>query len=433
VPVEVMKVTKYTHTDVEQLLESAIADVKDSVTGDLSVIETQAHNVCCELGLVNEVEKELNYLFQWKTIKQQKEFRKGFPGVVLVAVVGRLLNNSYNPSTGFYKINPRPLFEKHIRPVLHGKYKAPMGLSDPLNVAKNANVLDDEWARGKRPEWAAMATVNLVKWAATASENELKALLRILVWVYLTLSKLYTRQLPQLSLGIDLNAARNLLISLINMAPAGGATAQNVVGALLQAQHDLFKKEGILEGVGESVYATNTTSGKPGDFSEAFDNQLHIYEVTTKKVDLQRVDESAEAILHYLAQTLNVPQSLEITFLCRHKDIEIEGLEINTSLTHKGVRYHFVDLHYWIFMMLERLGPTGRNTALSLIENYIRSASTDLTVKGTWEDLVSGDLAQALIEPQPEEIANTTFLVDTQPEGDIDLEPPFIQGDLFNQ
>ena len=396
------------HEDVELLLESAVASIADRVTGDLGVIETQAHEVCSEQGLGNEVEAELSALFQWGSIKTRGKFAKGFPGIVLVAVVGRLLDSSYNPSTGFYNINPRPLFEQHIRPVLRSKYNAPMGKSDPLNVAKNANVIDEGWARGKRPEAAAMSAVRLVRWISSASQSKLEGFLGVLVWIYLTLANLYTRALPQLSSGIDLKAAHEFLMLVVDGAPAGGATAQNVVGALLQAQHDLFQQAGILEGVGESVHATNTTSGKPGDFSETFNNQLHIYEITTKKVDLQRVDESAEAIQHYLDQTPEVPQSLEVTFLCRRKDVEVAGLEHDTSLTHKGVRYHFVNLHFWIFMMLERLGSSGRNTALGLIENYVRSPSTDLTVKNIWEKLVSSELAQSLIEPQPKEIAVTS-------------------------
>lgn len=407
-----MKVIKYTYNDVEQLLESAVTNVRDRVTGEIDTLETQAHEICVSLTLGTDIEMELSPLFQWNKIKSGRNFSKGFPGIVLVAVVGRLVDINYNPSTEFYDINPRPLFEQYIRPVLAGeKYKAPMGKSDPLNVAKNANVIDEVWAKGKRPESAAMAVVRLVRWASSASESQLKALLRVLVWVYLTLARLYTRQLPQLSSGIDLKAAHDLLNLLIERATAGGATAQNVVGALLQAQHDLFKSNSLLEGVGENVYATNTTSGKPGDFSETFEHQLHIYEVTTKRVNVQRVNESAESIRNYLARIPELPQSLEVTFLCRSQDIDLENLEGNTSLTHQGVRYHFIDLKAWIFMMLERLGSNGRNAALSLVQNYVRSPSTDLTVKKTWENLLSSELAQALIEPQPEEISDTISTV----------------------
>ena len=328
-------------------------------------------------------------LFQWDRIKRGKEFAKGFPGIVLTATIGRLIDGSYDPRNRFYDINPRPLFEQHIGPMLRDKYKAPMGKSDPLNVAKNATVIDETWASGRRPEKAAMAAVNFIAWLSDQSQYQLEALLRTLVWCYLALARLYTRELPTIDHGIDLHSAHQLLTDLIDNAPAGGDTAQVIVGAVLQAQHDLFAQAGILDGIGESVNATNTTAGKPGDFSELFEDQLHIYEVTTKKVDLQRIGESADAVLKYMDVLNDTDMSVEVTFLCPLDQVHIDSsYKVSTQPTAyiaRGIKYNFVDLADWLFYMLERIGTAGRTTAFEMISHYIQSPSTKLEVKGFWE------------------------------------------------
>lgn len=87
---------------------------------------------------------------------------KGFRGVVLTALIGMDIDPSYNPLNNFYDCNPRSIFENAIWEVLTD-YHIPCGKSDPLNVAKNIQELNESWAEGRRPQSAALAAVNFLR------------------------------------------------------------------------------------------------------------------------------------------------------------------------------------------------------------------------------------------------------------------------------
>ncbi|WP_222422812.1 hypothetical protein, partial [Yersinia bercovieri] len=74
----------------------------------------------------------------------------------------KFLDDSYDYLNDFYKCNPRSIFENGIFYAFQ-EMKIPCGKSDPLNVAKNNNVLDENWARGRRPQKTAMAAVDLLR------------------------------------------------------------------------------------------------------------------------------------------------------------------------------------------------------------------------------------------------------------------------------
>jgi hypothetical protein len=69
---------------------------------------------------------------------------KGFRGVVLTALVGIHLDKNYNPLNNFYGCSPRAIFEQGIWYALD-EAGVPCGKSDPLNVAKNTNILNHDW------------------------------------------------------------------------------------------------------------------------------------------------------------------------------------------------------------------------------------------------------------------------------------------------
>jgi len=102
----------------------------------------------------SEVHKLLTKLIEVNT--------KGFRGVVVTAFTGMHLNSEYDPLADFYGCNPRSIFEGGIWYALQ-ENGIPCGKSDPLNVAKNANQLDEAWARGRRPQTAAMAVVAFLR------------------------------------------------------------------------------------------------------------------------------------------------------------------------------------------------------------------------------------------------------------------------------
>jgi hypothetical protein len=103
---------------------------------------------------------------------------KGFRGIVLTGIVGKLLDDTYNPLENFYGCSPRSIFEQGIYYSLTDA-RIPCGQSDPLNVAKNARKIDMEWANGRRPEDAAKAAVEYLQIIENDWHNEQRRFLVI--------------------------------------------------------------------------------------------------------------------------------------------------------------------------------------------------------------------------------------------------------------
>ena len=101
---------------------------------------------------------------------------KGFRGVVLTSLAGYHVDNNFNPLVDFYACNPRSIFEQAIWYVLT-ECNIPCGKSDPLNVAKNINKLDTNWAKDRRLEKAALAAVAFLERYFNEIDTEQKSLL----------------------------------------------------------------------------------------------------------------------------------------------------------------------------------------------------------------------------------------------------------------
>lgn len=362
--------------------DAALNQMSQSID-DVSGVTAVLSSVCAD-NEFEHLEKDLTVVFQLDRLAKAGQLARGFPGIVFTGIAGRMLDPTYKPTKAFYDMNPRAVFEKHIAPILtSAKYGAPMGKSDPLNVAKNQHVIDEEWAKGKRPEAAAMAAVRLLQQVESFDADELQRFFNVVLAVYIALGKLHTRDYGEVTGGVELYETYETLRELIEEAPAGGSTPQAIVGACLQAQHDLFGSVGVLHGVGESVFATNTTSGKPGDFSEDFEGHFQVYEISVKRVDNQRVAESSEAVRRYLGSLEETPPRVGITFLSRPEDVQVEGIE-GQMFNQDGLTYHFVDIWEWLLHLLERLGPFGREQAIGYVNSYVSQGSTSLHVKDTW-------------------------------------------------
>jgi hypothetical protein len=380
--------------ETESLLEAAVKDVEGRVPTTLNDIK---NGLPKELGsFPAEFVMLFGELFDFDKVAKVldgrvRDWDKGFSGIVLTAIVGRLLDMKFDPSDNFYACNPRSLFELCIRPVLRERHKAPMGKSDPLNVAKGTKRLDDNWAnrgRGGKVNPSAAATVKLVQWIAIANKHQLEKLLRAVVWVYLGLRNLKAQTLSSITLGPGLDDAIYVVQKLIGEATAGGATAQIIVEAILLAQHEQTQSKDVVKGVGGSVNATNTTSGKPADVWEEYDDSLHGYEVTTKYVDTNRVQDSANSVHAYLQRTKKDIKYVEITFLCHLPLVHVEALGSNISFVDEsGIQFHFVELYQWLIIMLERIGADGRENVLASIAEYAQQPDTDYSVKHAWEKL----------------------------------------------
>jgi hypothetical protein len=102
------------------------------------------------------IQKSLVSLFETKAY--------GFREVVLTCIIAWEDGITFDPvEDDFYACHPRAIYEQGIRPVLVA-HKIPHMKSGPLNVAKNIKQLNENWAEGRRPESAAYAAVNLLRW-----------------------------------------------------------------------------------------------------------------------------------------------------------------------------------------------------------------------------------------------------------------------------
>ena len=120
------------------------------VTTALFAKARKEHSVISDSYLPKELRAYVSPLINQKAL--------GFREIVLTVIIARLYGIKFDPTTDFYKCNPRAVYEHGIRYVLE-KLQIPCGKSGPLNVAKNQNALNQEWARGRRPEAAAQAAV----------------------------------------------------------------------------------------------------------------------------------------------------------------------------------------------------------------------------------------------------------------------------------
>ncbi len=112
------------------------------VSEELNKAEQRSANDFLDLDDIKELQSILDDLINVSA--------KGFRGVVLTAIVGLKIDPAYKPLTRFYDANPRSIFEKGIFYALRGR--VPSGKSDPLNVAKNTHIIDENWANGlKKP------------------------------------------------------------------------------------------------------------------------------------------------------------------------------------------------------------------------------------------------------------------------------------------
>jgi hypothetical protein len=305
----------------------------------------------------------------------------GFRGIVATAITGKYLNPKYNPLKDFYECNPRSIFEHGIFYAFQEE-KIPCGKSDPLNVAKNNSILNDEWAKGKRPQAAAQAAVSYLKYIEVAVEEEEK----IIDYFFFRLSQ-YAKAIDSIKISIPSKQqwASPVFASKLNKFlidyPESGATPQFIISTLLNKVYENSKI--TVCGGGESVFGTNTTSKKPGDiWLEINDIPFNVYEITVKKIDEKRLDDSIQC-LHEL-NLLDLP----INFVCRiPKDIEeLEGIKSYT-LNYKGKIFNFVDIVSFTYSLSSLLSIDQIDETLSDIQKYVAQVNRPKKTKEGWNKI----------------------------------------------
>ena len=329
----------------------------------------------------------------FKTLKDHKKIlniltklifvqAKGFRGVVATAITGMHLNPQYDPINNFYSCNPRSIFEQGIFYAFEER-QIPCGKSDPLNVAKNINVLDNEWAKGKRPQGAAQAAVDFLKILVLSQKSERETIINLFFFKLLEYAKSISAikiTLPNENSISNQDFAHKLCQFTLEY-PESGTIPQFLISTLLK---EIYQDSSIqVKGGEESVFGTNTTSKKPADiWLEKEGNPYNLFEVTVKKIDLKRLDDSI--------QSLNSVQalSLPVHFICRlNKDISSLPELTNDTLKYKGKTFNFVDICSLIHSISTLFSPEQINNILKDINQFIGQVQRPLTTKNGWNSI----------------------------------------------
>ena len=310
----------------------------------------------------------------------------GFRGVVLTAIVGKALDANYNPTIDFYGSKPRTLFEKGIYYALQS-HRVPSGKSDPLNVAKNTQVLDATWAKGRQPETAAMAAVEYIalihnNWANKNYRDDLIALFFGRLWQYAELRMEADVPLAQFE-GTAPVLLAHKLAKFTAENPEGGATPQLVVGTLIAALKADNPDVASVEGVNESVFGTNTTSKKPADVWEVLaDGSIGgLFEITAKLVDEKRLDDCVDAL-----KALDLGGRV-VTFICRlPKDVATLAV-VDGTLVYKDAMFQFIDINEFIRIVMCMLPKHRQTDVIAAVDEFVKHTNRAIDVKKGWGEL----------------------------------------------
>ena len=310
----------------------------------------------------------------------------GHREIVATIIIATFLNPKFKASKNFYACNPRALYEGPIRDFFMKK-GVPHMKSAPLNVAKNISKINEDWATNKRGKELALNVVKTVKAIEKMTKSELNDFAIYYFKRYLNeaqrIKKLsYT---PEPDTNPFLIA--DLCIDLINDVPDGGSTPQFIVGSLIDAINTKHAGSSKVSGHLDRVSTTNTTSKKAGDVIEELPSGNVVYEITVKKFDLQRINDSYES----LRADKQLKSNNEVIVICRPEDVYEKSKKFKSDTViagyeHNDVLYFFVDIYEFIKLNLVLLDTKTRKEFLTSITDYINQTNTAEKVKLYFRD-----------------------------------------------
>lgn len=303
----------------------------------------------------------------------------GHREIVLTILMARLINPKFKASVDFYACNPRSIFEKPIRKALR-EFGIPHRKSGPLNVAKNIKKINKDWATDKNGGDVALSVVNIVN----AIEKVPATGLRDFTQSFISRYKQEAKRVKDMELNLPPQEnplfLSKLCSDLIDNVPDGGASAQMIVGLLMESVgRDRGSKVEVL-GYEDSVSTTNTTSKKPGDIIEQLGvGKELVYEITTKEFTDDRLLESYESVADYGADIKDV------FVVCRPQDVP-ESLEISqsyimASTQYRELSYYFVDIYQYIQSALLFVTASARQGFYESLVSYVNKMDTSEKVK----------------------------------------------------
>lgn len=310
--------------------------------------------------------------------------------IILVALVGRKLDNDYRAYSNFYGCKPRAIFEGPIKDFcLENGF--PHTKSGPLNIAKASNI-NEAWSSQRDPQEDAVNVVSLIKLIDSGTNKFRKDVGVDLMKMYINIAI----HVDQLSVEIEPTSDPRFLTGLckamINGAPDAGNTPQRIFGYLLEAYHESLDTGIIVSGTEDSASATSTTSKKPGDINEeGADGTIYkVYEVTVKKFDLSRINDSYDCVRIYNEEHDTAIK--EIIVVCRKQDcipsMNASGYSFCMgSYEHQDIIYYYWNIYEWIAYTLEHMIPSARSAFYGRLNEYINNPNTHEPVKLLWKQL----------------------------------------------
>lgn len=347
---------------------------KKFVNQKIKSAKLQSENNFQSYTPISEIYKTVTNLIEVKSM--------GFRGVVLTAIVGLQLDTSFDPLTKFYDCNPRSIFEHGIWYALN-ENSIPCGKSDPLNVAKNTNILDEGWAQGRRPQSAAIAAITFLRKIMSSNATEREKLINYFFFRLVKFAETISSFViaPANIASISNQQLSNKLIAFILGYPESGNMPQFLIAKLLEASASASV---VIKGGTESVFGTNTTSKKPADiWTESNGEVGNLYEVTVKKVDVKRLEDCLDALRP--TNNFNKP----VTFICRIPE-DTNSLELsNQVLVYKSKTFDFVDIRQFITSIAALLSPEELHRVTEELEQFVSGINISTGTKEGWNTLFS--------------------------------------------
>lgn len=339
-------------------------------------------------SLLKKAKSKLLFLYPLPFTKEEVEtlFLShiwGHREITLTIILARLLDPKFKASVNFYSCNPRSIYEGPIRTLLR-KNGIPHKKSGPLNVAKNSQKINKDWAQNKRGDGMAMVVAELVKKIEVVDKNTLKEFALAYVQRYLQEAKKVAKLKFKIQKIEDPLFLFNLSAGLISKVPDGGSMPQFIIGTLIYNFNKDHDNKIITTGQEDSVSATNTTSKKPGDVIEDFaDSRKRIYEITVKKFSADRMVESHEAIKAFDKDN----KISEVFVICRENDVpeEIRNSDSTALLMgtakNQDIIYYFVNIFEWIQEKLIFMSVKSRSNFYADLVAHVNQINTSQKVK----------------------------------------------------
>ena len=345
---------------------------------------TEARLIIDKAKFEHDCTKDLDVLFSTSSW--------GFREVLLVVVITRFIDPDFKASQEFYKYNPRPVYEGPIRNTLL-EYSIPNRKSGPLNVAKAAQALNEEWAAQRRPAKAAQSVVHIINKIEAFSSQELHEFTVALHARFLKEADKIAQYDIKYNPIYDTVKLYVGLEELIEKALDAGNTPQKVMGLLLKNYFSSIGSSITITGYEDRASVTSTTSKKPGDIQEesSIEGVLKVYEVTMKPFNEDRMRDSFDTLARYKESSGKMLD--EVIVLCREQDCPEEFKEDCNyyigKADYNGVSYIFYDLFEWIFEQLLRLNKRGKEMFIQDLNEYVSLPDTSIKVKAKWQEIYS--------------------------------------------